>query len=269
MIDPTTPSPIETPPDELVAGLAATMPTPTAPAAAPTAEPKPENAASVTPPAADAPRDSLGRVFDAAKFAANEDGSPRTDSKGRFFSNKLGKKPAAAPASAGSYIPPDDPAQAAPAPAAGVPGTAAKLVENATAETCIGLLQTVLVLIGEEEGILTPTEKELLRPPLLRVLAKYDIGADVLPPEFELALAVVAIVIERIKRGRKFATWFVKVRAVAVEWFFRRKGAAMGAQVRAEVRPDLVASLSDELRRAQAELAELRRAQPAVDPARN
>jgi hypothetical protein len=51
------------------------------------------NAQSVTA-APEPARDALGRAFDAVKFAADEAGNPKKDSKGRFYSRNLGKRPA-------------------------------------------------------------------------------------------------------------------------------------------------------------------------------
>jgi hypothetical protein len=125
-------------------------------------------------------------------------------------------------AAANREAPPPE-AEAEPAPEA-EPAT--------TAETLIGIIQTALVLIGEQEGVLNDTEKTLLRQPLERVLRKYDIGDDVLPPEVDFAVALAGIVIVRLKKPRT-ATFAAKVKAwVASKWHARR-GAKMARQVAA------------------------------------
>ncbi len=88
------------------------------------------------------------------------------------------------------------------------------VAENMTAETVIGILQTALVLIGEDEGVLSPQEKELLRRPLVRVLAKYNVSGETLPPEADLALALAVIVVTRLRKPKtasfvvRLKTWF-------------------------------------------------------------
>jgi hypothetical protein len=217
-----------------------------------------------TPPPPAAPevaRDALGRAFDAAKFAADEAGNPKKDTKGRFYSRHLGKRAGNAPESPrGATSPAAEPAPdlsdiARAASGAPAPAPAGGTGENATVETVIGTLQILLVIVGEEEGVLSPAEKLLLRPPLERLFKKYDIGAEVLPAEVEILFAVAGIVIERVKRGGKTATAFAKVKAWIVARFFAHRGAQMGAQMRREVPADLVAGLRAQVDRLQAELA--------------
>jgi len=207
----------------------------------------PKSPAAPTP--WDGERDKLGRAWDAEKFATNPDGSPRRDTLGRFIPRGLGRKPAKAEggeatgtAAPRSFVAPD-----APAPAV--------VGENATVETIVGVIQMVLILIGDEEGVLSNAEKLLLRPSLERLLKKYEIGADVMPAEVEVLLAVAGIVIERIKRGGKTATAFAKFKAWAAGVFFRAKGMQMGAQVRREVPADLVGGLQGQIDRLKADLA--------------
>lgn len=125
---------------------------------------------------------------------------------------------------------------AAPAPGAAKPGESSGEGEdggggNSTAETVIGIIQTALVLIGDDEGVLSAQEKRMLRPPLERVLKKYDVGADVLPAEVDLALAMATIIIVRLKKP-KTATWFAKVRI----WFGGRVAEAKGRALAASVK---------------------------------
>ena len=135
--------------------------------------------------------DKLGRTFDAAKFRANPDGSPRLDTAGRFIPLHLGRKPANAQRETNaipqSFIP-DDPQPAKLDPV------------SVTAETAIGVIQTALIMLGEEEGVLSEMEKMMLRPPLERVLKKYDVGE--MPAELDLAVALAGIVISRMSRPK-------------------------------------------------------------------
>lgn len=182
--------------------------------------------------------DSLKRPFDAAKFR------PAFDKKGRWKNLRGGrpKGPAARPA-------PSPAASAAPSSSApsfadvhaaisatgpAAPASPVEMVAaNPTAETIVGIIQTALVLIGEDEGVLSDTEKMLLTRPLARVLKKYDVGEDSLPCELEMAVAVAVVVISRLKKP-KTATWFAKAKAWAVGAWFRRKGAAVASDVRRE-----------------------------------
>jgi hypothetical protein len=110
---------------------------------------------------------------------------------------------------------------------------------HATAETIIGIIQTVLVMIGgSEEGLLSKDEKDIIRPALVRVLDKYKVGKDALPPEVDLAVALSLIVISRIKKGGKTATFFAKVRAWAQNLWARRSGRSLAAIVDRETPSD-------------------------------
>ncbi len=111
-----------------------------------------------------------------------------------------------------------------------------KLPENPTAETLIGIYQTALVLIGQEEGILTALEKEMLRRPLVRVLDKYAIGANIMPAEVDLALVAIAIFVSRLQKP-KTATAFMKVKAWFVRKFFASQGEKLASRLREEVGP--------------------------------
>lgn len=176
-----------------------------------------------------------------------------------------GPPPPRAAASVATGAAGDAPPPTGPAPdlsdieraAAGTPaaGPVAGPGDNATVETAIGLIQILLVLAGDEEGVLSPAEKLLLRPSLLRIMTKYEIGADVLPAEVELLFALAGIVIERVKRGGKTATTFAKMKAWLAGVLFKARGAQIGAQMRREVPADLVAGLRSQVDRLQAELA--------------
>lgn len=108
------------------------------------------------------------------------------------------------------------------------------LPENPTAESIIGIIQTGLVLIGDEEGILSAQEKTLVRRPLERVLKKYEVGSNALPAEIDLALAVLGLVVSRLQKP-KTATFALKVKAWFVRLFFASKGEKLAATLRNEV----------------------------------
>lgn len=90
-----------------------------------------------------------------------------------------------------------------------------KVAANPTAESVIGILQTALILLGGSEGKLDETEKELLRGPLTRVLKKYQVGADVMPAEVDLVLALLAVFASKLQKP-KFAGRWESVKAWAV-----------------------------------------------------
>ena len=77
---------------------------------------------------------------------------------------------------------------------------------------------------------MTETEKLMLRAPLERVLKKYGVGADALPAEVDLAVALATIVIVRLRKP-KTATFAAKVRAWITGKFFSAKGRALAASV--------------------------------------
>jgi len=112
----------------------------------------------------------------------------------------------------------------------------AQLGDNASAETIIGIIQTVLVLIGEEEGILTASEKILLRRPLDRVLKKYEIGSETLPCELDLAICCAGLLAARLQKP-KTATFFLKCKAWVIEKFFAAKGEKLAEKMRDKVGP--------------------------------
>lgn len=193
--------------------------------------------------------DKYGRKFDAAKFL------PVFDKAGRWKNRNAGRKksPVTAPEHSPAPPPVESPAPAAPsdqdrpapdlsdiaaaarAPAA-APGDSPEsfdletLEGTPTAETLINAVQIALVMIGEDEGILSDMEKRLLRPPLERVLRKYGVGADLLPPEADLALVVAGLVISRLQKP-KTATFFAKAKAWCVNLWFRGKGEVLRREV--------------------------------------
>lgn len=206
----------------------------TATATSPT-EPTPETVPPVVTPEA-VETDAIGRAFDPSKFRYEDDGkTPKRDTMKRFIPLKAGRKNAdgspnkTATAAAPSFDDVEKAARAAVAERGETP-IAAALVENATAETIIGAIQTALVIIGDEEGVLTDIEKEVVRRPLVRVLAKYEVSPDALPAEADLAVAIAAVFIARIQRP-KTATFVAKVRLAIGNWWARRKGRELAAEV--------------------------------------
>jgi hypothetical protein len=183
--------------------------------------------------------DKLGRAWDAEKFRL-KDGKPQLDAVGRFVPARGGRSrkdgtPNKAEKPAPGAVPSFDDVEkiARETVEEKGPTTIEELEEeeNYTSDTIIGAIQTALVYIGDDEGVLSETEKKILRRPLLRVLQKYSISAAALPPEADLAFAVAAIVISRLQRP-KTATFFAKCRYVVSEWWARRKGNELARSVR-------------------------------------
>ena len=210
-------------------------------------------------------KDTLGRAYDAAKFLPRFDSLKRWVNRraGRKPRNAPKKEithmttetpettETPAPAADTTATPPapapEPPAGAAPAfddiaaaanapepppeaatPAAKDAGADAEV--NTTAETIIGIIQTALVMIGEDEGVLSDPEKTLLRRPLQRVLDKYDITSEALPPEVDFAVALAMIVIARLKKP-KTATTFVKFKTWLQNKLARRRGEKLAEKV--------------------------------------
>ncbi len=189
-------------------------------------------------------KDSREIEFDPAKHALDENGQPRRDTLQRWINKNAGRK-GAKPATVGtnggapSFADVESVLRDARAATAGETepeNLAAKLAavgSTPTAESIIGILQTGLMLVGEEEGLLTPLEKEMLRRPLVRVLKKYEVGADVMPAEVDLIFAVLAVVASRLQKP-KTATKWLKVKAWFLDRFFSAKGRALAANLRHE-----------------------------------
>jgi hypothetical protein len=101
--------------------------------------------------------------------------------------------------------------------------------EGGTVETILGLIQIALMLIGQDEGVLSEPEKKMLRRPLERVLKKYDIGLDAMPCELELAAAVATIIIARLRKPKTrgtFSRFFGWIGSKWGAWRGRRAAAA-------------------------------------------
>lgn len=157
--------------------------------------------------------------------------------------------PPAPPAEPSATPPPAAPSfadiEAAAGPATAAPGASGASAEGGeggdaglgftTADSIIGIIQTALVLIGEEEGQLSRAEVLVLRPPLERVLKKYNVGAAALPAEVDLAVALAGLVVARLQKP-KTAKFAAKVRAWFVDRFFAAKGRALASNVREAVK---------------------------------
>lgn len=146
-----------------------------------------------------------------------KDGRPQLDSQGRFVpigSGRPGSDTAAAAASATrSTLPPDT----APGAEEAVPTLTAEI----GVEVAIGLIQTALIMVGEEEGELTELEAKMLRGPLQRILAKYNLDSK-MTPELECASVVAALILRRMKRP-KTQGWFLSKLAWVKGWWNARK----------------------------------------------
>lgn len=192
---------------------AASPPPPQHPAAPPSAAPESE----LDQNSFAGQKDSLDREFHPAKFRL-KDGKPQLDTKGRFVPLGLGSKPK-------SETPSDlDNAPVSSLPADDAPGFASVSVEitaELSAETAIGLVQTALIMIGDDEGTLTPLEERMLKRPMVRVLEKYKIG-DKMTPEMELA-AVIAVLFQRRLKKPKTQKWFQGMMAKAHAWWTAQK----------------------------------------------
>lgn len=145
-------------------------------------------------------KDLLGRGFHPAKFRL-KDGKPHVDSQGRFVPLGLGakKKSEGAPAAAASTSTPS----AAPRVTSTIPEDAPPAkpdLYGAAAGTIVAGLQTVLITLGQEEGILSPAEKISVQTPLEAVLRKYDVGEP--PPELALLVAVGGVVVSRLGKPK-------------------------------------------------------------------
>jgi len=104
------------------------------------------------------------------------------------------------------------------------------VASNPTAESVIGIIQTALILIGGADGKLDDLEKSILRPPLIRVLKKYSIGADVMPAEVDLVIALLAVFASKLQRP-KFATKWEQLKAWAVAKY---RGHTLASELRRE-----------------------------------
>lgn len=209
-----TDQPTPTAADLLAAAPVTPSPTPAA-AAAPAAVPAPAPVATPAAPGASAPdanplTDSNGTAWHPSKYRL-KDGKPQLDTRGRFVPQGLGRKAAPKPAAAA----PGEPTPA-PLPKSTLPGSDTPAADPAalaqvapaalTAEVAINLVQAALIMIGEDEGILSDAEKTMLAAPLSKIIQKYNL-ADQMTPELEAGCVVAMIVLTRLKKP-KTQTWF-------------------------------------------------------------
>jgi len=210
-------------------------------------------------PTAQPPREQ--RAFNARIFRAKPDGTPFLNRFG-FFMPRGGRRarppqpnqpPTTPPTIPEPTTQPPSPALPAAAPAPepspdfgdisaalnaplpnAEPSKPAEPPPNIAAQTCIGIIQTAFCLVGDDEGLLSETEKEVLRRPLQRVLDKYNIGEKLMPAELDLAVAIATLFIVRLQKP-KTATKWLRFKAWFADRFFAAKGRQFAAKVRREV----------------------------------
>lgn len=186
---------------------------PVTPSPTPPAAPQPGPAAATaappaTPPPANPMTDSNGTAWHPSKYRT-KDGKPQLDTRGRFVPQGLGRKPATKPIAAAPGEPTPEPLPKSTLPGSDTPAPneLAQVAPAAlTAEVAINLVQAALIMIGEDEGILTDPEKLMLAAPLSKIIQKYNL-ADQMTPELEAACVVAMIVLTRLKKP-KTQTWF-------------------------------------------------------------
>ncbi len=196
----------------------------------PAAETPPPPAAPVTPPPAPAvdafagQKDSRGVEWNPVKFRL-KDGKPHTDKLGRYVPAGIGRGGFAAtepgatppPAPGGGFarstLPPDD--------AAATLDAAQPMPADVTVDVAIGLVQAALIMIGQDEGILTDAEKAMMRAPMLRLVRKYNLG-DKMTPELEFSAALAVVILARLKRPIT-QSWFQARLSAVKSWWIRRK----------------------------------------------
>lgn len=147
--------------------------------------------AAITSPAP-AETDSLGRTFDAIKFA------PKKDSAGRWVNKNAGRKPkspTAAELSGKSFVAADAPPADAPPGAADRFDLAAEMYCRAGYSVLDGLFSANGEWLPESDG-----EHVALRGSLATYL-RYK-GSDDLPPGFALSLALATYASKRMSRPR-------------------------------------------------------------------
>lgn len=213
----TTPTqPIMTDPLEPTAAdlLANAQPLPSDPPAdTPRAAPQPATPPDANPFAGE--RDKLGREFHPAKFRL-KDGKPQLDTLGRFVPLGAGapKKSAASSENgdSGSRLPPADEAHAEVIP---------EISAEVSVDVAIGLVQAALIMIGEDEGVLSEIEVKMLRGPFLRIIEKYNVKSQ-MTPELEVMSCIAVVILRRLKKP-KTQSWFQRQLQWVVGWWRARK----------------------------------------------
>ena len=177
--------------------MPATAPSPTPPApVTPAPSPAP---ADETPAPAPAEKDSLGRAFDARKFA------PRKDTRGRWVNKNAGRKPRhpqAAETSGKSFVAPDEPPPA-PAPAPGAAVLPGKDRFDLAAEMYCrsGYALLDMLFLAEGEWFPTsPSEHESLTTATAAYLRHKQ--CEDLPPGMIFALAIGGYAAPRLAKPR-------------------------------------------------------------------
>lgn len=210
----------------------------------------PTPAAAPAPSPAPAVKDSLGRSFDASKFAADSAGKPRFDTKGRFINANAGRKsPAGAPKKApavrsapqsASFIPPETPAAQASAPQA--PAEDATLpaagkidkYDLAADMYCRAAYGLAASALSDEWMPDDDSEHEALRASVAAYLrAKGEID---LSPGQALALAVLGYAGKRIPRPKtqaRLSVFFQRVK----DWFAGLRGMRRAQSIAAFTAP--------------------------------
>lgn len=211
------------------AELAADQLTPPPAAAAPSVSP-PAIPAGV--PGAAPEVDSLGRPFDAAKFA------PKKDTRGRWVNKNAGRKPGSAPAATStgkSFVAPDPdatpPAAAAAADGPATPATADRF--DLAAEMYTRAAYSVADGIFSGQGEWLP-ESDGEHVGLRQALATYlrHKGSDDLPPGVSLGLAVATYGAKRMSRPKtlsRLRLWGIWLSTKIYAWRTGRRLEALPA----------------------------------------
>jgi hypothetical protein len=195
---------------------------------------KPEIEVTATPPADAAPapaqpapetirdafagqKDSLSREWNPVKFRL-KDGRPQLDTKGRFVPAGLGARPA--PGAAGVDTPPRG-ASSSSLPPDDVPAAPLEMTAELSVEVAIGIVQTALIMIGEEEGVLDELEIRMLRGPMQRCIVKYNLASK-MTPELETAAIIATLLMRRLKKP-KTQGWFQDKLVRVRNWWIARR----------------------------------------------
>lgn len=224
----TAPATLPPPADEITPeDLTAPAPVAPAPGPAPTVDEEiarqanagSSAAARPAPPPVENPfaglKDSRGVEFHPAKFRI-KDGKPQLDSLKRFVPIGAGRR-SSDPGPEGTPAAPPPPASTLPSDAPPPSEEPIAITAELSAEVAIGLVQTALIVIGEEEGELTEGECRMLRGPLVRVLQKYNLESK-MTPELEFASVLAVLVMRRIKKP-KTMSWFQARLAWLYAWW--------------------------------------------------
>lgn len=214
---------------QLVAPLGERMPPVTDGATAP--EEKPPSEAGPASPSPQVWRDARGTLFDPANHATNEDGTPKTNKFGNFYSKAVGQKgkiPGARPTATPRPPPSFAISSGGPMPAPGAND------DEMTADSFDGMAEVYLqssygpaMLLFSEEVKPDKDEHAALRQALAAVLRKRQ--ATELSPEWTFGLLAIAIIVKKTEKPRvreRLALWWLKVKGL-----FGRKPVTAPAKV--------------------------------------